>query len=127
MKVHSPRDPYFTAVVERIFKKGEKFSAIQLLQLRFITEVVRSGKYKINDLPQTKFLDTIIVDMEKKKAIGMQESLMKKRDSENIEVISKTKKINLGERMNIDGLIKLNAVLSEYECENLEKRKDQET
>lgn len=126
MKVHSPRDPYFTAVVERIFKKGEKFSAIQLLQLRFITAVVRSGKYKINDLPQTKFLDTIIVDMEKKKAIGMQESLMKKRDSENIEVISKTKKINLGERMNIDGLIKLNAVLSEYECENLEKRKDQE-
>ena len=118
MEVHGLRDPYLTDIIHRLFKEGEKFNTTQLLQLRFITAVIRAGKCKVEDLPQGQSLDMIIAEWEKNKIIGLQESLMKKRDSDNIKIILEGNQVESVEHMNIKGVLELNATLSDYECKN---------
>ena len=116
---------YFTEVVHRLFKEEQKFSMTQLFQLRFITAVIMENRCKIEDLPQYEDLDTIIAEWESKGIINLQESLMKKRDDNNLNIISKTERINLEESRTFDGLIKLNDILCDYECQNTERCKEQ--
>ena len=121
------REQCFSVIVNELFRPTEKISVDQFLQLRFIAAVMRKATGKAMALPKNKSLDEIIAGWEQKNIIGLQESLMKKRDETKIKKICETEMVDLGELLNCNDLIKLNTDLSDYENKDFEKCKLQKS